>query len=269
MPNKDLLGGLGVIGSLLISLTANTAMAAAVQLGVDDADVTVNDRVGEARYRLSQTNWDQMLSNGANPITAPDITTNGLGNASALNNTTWDFSINYESGDDGDQGFTFVMNQVGGSGTGTLVYDVNNPLNGLTPTGAYNAIKIEVRAGALRDQSAYIESAYIDVTDLTFSSALASSGSLANPLSAFTPPTTAENNVNWIAADTNLSLLDWSLTGTITAGFDCDGLGGVGCLRDESLKMNLKFADATVVPIPAAVWLFMSGLGMLVAARRR
>ena len=256
-------------GALL--LAAQTASAAPVLLGVDDSLVTVDDRVGEARYRLSQTNWDQMLSNGANPITAPDITTNGLGNATALNHTSWDFTITYESGDDGVQGFTFAMNQVGGTGSGTLVYDLNNPLNGLTPDGDFNAIKIELRAGALRDRSAYTESAYIDLTNLTFTSSRPNSGALDDPMSAFTPPTTEENNVTWITATNGefLSDIDWTLSGNVTAGFDCDGAGATNCLRDESLKMNFKFADATVVPIPAAAWLLGSGLGMLAFMRRR
>ena len=76
-----------------------------------------------------------MLSNGADPATANDMITKDFTGATALNNTTFDFRITYESGDDGVQGFTFLMTQVGGPRDSTLVYDVNNPLNGQTPTG--------------------------------------------------------------------------------------------------------------------------------------
>ncbi len=251
------------------SVLATPAFAASVKLGVDDSLVTINDRVAEARYKLDQTNWDMMLSNGAEPITSADITTKNIGNATQLNNVTWDFSISYESGNDGVQGFTYTLTDVayGGSTTETLTFDVNSPLNGLIPTGSFNAIQIQARAGALRN-SLPGTSAYLDISNLTFTSGLPSSGSLADPLSAFTPPTSADNNITWITSDMNLGDVDWNISGTVQGGFTCDG-GGTGCLRGESVKMNFKFADATVVPVPAAVWLFGSALGLLGWSRRR
>ena len=231
------------------------ASAATVELGVTGADVTVINRVAEASYRTWQPGWDQMLSNGADPITVDDMTSIDYTGATALNNTTWDFSITYESGDDGVQGFSFEMTQVGGARYfGTLAYDLNNPLNGQTPTGLFNAIEIEANAGPLLNPTSYIESAYIDISNLTFASALSSSGALENPLDAGSPsPGDAEAQANtWITSSVDLSSVDWVLTGTVTAGHDCNGLGSAGCLTEDSLRMNLRFAEA--VPLQPEVF---------------
>ena len=88
-----------------------------------------------------------MLSNGAEPITSSDIVTANVGNATTLNDKIWNFTISYENGDSGDRGFTFTLTD--GSTTSTLVYDAANPLNNLTPTGDFNAIQIQARAGVL------------------------------------------------------------------------------------------------------------------------
>lgn len=259
-----------MVGVLLLCLV-QSSLGASVILGVSNTAVTITNRIGEARYRLSQTNWDQMLGNGAVPITSADIATSGLGNAASLNGVEWDFAIAYENGDSGDEGFTFVMNEVGGGRSGILSYDVTDPLNGLTPTGAFNGIKIEIRAGALRDTSdSYTETASIALTGLVFDIPLPSSGALEDPMSAFTPPGSSGARETWIIADTDLSAFDWTLSGRLQASFDCDGLGGTDCLRDESLKMNLKFAEVAAVPLPAAGWLFGSALlGLAGLSRRR
>lgn len=247
---------------------SSVATAATVEFGVDDANVTVIDSVSEAAYRLNQGDWDQMLSNGADPAGVADMTSIDYAGGTALNNTTWNFSITYESGDDGVQGFTFVMNQVGGAGdSGTLFYDLNNPLNGQTPTGVFNVIGIEANAGSLLDPTSYNETAYMDISNLTFTSTLSSSGALANPLAA--DSATQEQANTWITSSVDLNSVDWVLTGTVTAGHDCNGSGSVGCLTDDSVRMNLTFAQATVVPLPAAVWLFGSALAGLGWLRRR
>lgn len=236
------------IGLVLLAF-GSSASDETVHFGVEDANVTVIDSVAEAAYRQIQPGWDQMLSNGDDPWTGNNLTTNDFTGATALNGITWDFSITYESGDDGVQGFTFVMNEVDGSRTGSLVYDVNNPLNLQTPTGAFNAIMIEAFAGELLDPTSYVESAYMDISDLAFTSTLPSSGVIENPLSAYwpSPGNTEERKITWIASNADLSSIDWVLTGTVTGGHDCNGLGSAGCLSDDSVRMSLKFAEATVV----------------------
>ena len=160
IPRIALQAGTAILaGSLCLS-----ANAATINLGVDTGLVTIENKVAEARYRLNQTNWDQMISNGSDPITASTIITANLGTASSLNAQSWDFSLSYESGDDGVQGLTFTLDD--GNGTiSSLVYDVNNPIAGLTPTGFFDGIKLEARAGVLRSPG----TAQMDVTNLSFS----------------------------------------------------------------------------------------------------
>lgn len=256
--------------SVVVMLGGSPAMAASVQLGVDDSLVTINSRVAEARYRLDQTNWDQMVSNGAEPITAADIRTANLGTATALNGFSWDFSLAFESGDSGTQGFTWTLAPTGGGSSSTLVYDVASPLNGQTPTGFFDGIKIEARAGVLRD---VVSTATLTVTGLSFTSSLPASGSLPSPITVFTPPVTSESFTTWITSDMDLGAVDWLLTGTVVGSFDCNGIydGGAGCLRQESVKINFKMADVTVqvVPVPAAAWLLGSALVPFGLIRRR
>ena len=84
----------------------------------------------------------------------------------------------------------------------------------------------------------------------------------------YTPPITEEYFETWITSDTDLASMDWILSGSLVGMFSCDG-GGTSCLRDESIKLNVKLADVTVVPVPAAAWLFGSALMLLAGLRRR
>ncbi|MGI9289662.1 MAG: VPLPA-CTERM sorting domain-containing protein [Gammaproteobacteria bacterium] len=247
---------------------SSVASATTVQLGVQNPNVTVDDQVAEAAYRLSQSDWDQMLSNGADPAGASDMATINHGGATALSGTTWDFTVTYESGDDGLQGFTFEIVQDGGPGTGTLVYDLGNPLNGQTPTGTFNAIEIEARAANLSNETSYIETAAITISDLTFTSSQPSIGSFENPLDASFLG--EQINSNWAISSVDMNLFDWTLTGTVSGQFDCNGGGSTGCLTDDSVMMSLKFVDvSSVIPVPASAWLFCSALIGLAGLRRK
>ncbi len=254
-----------LIVSLCLFLLGNSVNAATISLGINDSLVTINSKTAEARYRLSQTNWDQTIFNGTN-FTAPNIITNGLGNANQLNGVSWDFSLSFESGNTGNKGLTFTLaDTTTGTQVYQLTYDTANPINGITPTQAFNGIKIEARAGALRDSTS---SANIDITNLSFSSAMNTNGVLPTNLSAFTPPGVNEDISTWLVADTNLGDIDWLLTGTVNGSFLCSG-GGASCLRDESVKLNFKLADVSVVPIPGALWLFGTGLLTFAGLSRR
>jgi hypothetical protein len=257
-----------LLTALALCGIGSLASAASVQLGVDPSLVTIDSRVAEARYRLNQTNWDEMVSNGADPITAANIRTADLGTALALNGDTFDFSLSFENGDSGPQGFTFTLVRTAGGPAlnSTLVYDVANPINGQTPIGFFDGLKFEARAGVLDEAG----SAQLTVTNLAFSSSLPSSGSLPNPINVLTPPVTSELFETWITADTDLGAIDWVLSGTVTGSFSCSS-GTASCLREESIKINVKVADVTanVVPLPAAAWLFVGALGGLAALRRR
>ncbi|MGI9289663.1 MAG: VPLPA-CTERM sorting domain-containing protein [Gammaproteobacteria bacterium] len=247
---------------------SSAASASTVQLGLKNVNPEIQDRVSESAYRLMQGGWDHMISNGAAPAGEDDMDSIDYTGATALNGTLWDFTLSYESGDDGVKGFSFQMSEVDGRplNSGTVVYDVDNPLNGETPTAPFNSIMIGASAGPLIDINNYDETAYIDIFDLAFISSLPSSGSFENPLNASWPA--EEFDSAWILSSVDLSLYDWSLSGKVNAGFDCNGLGSAGCLNPDSLRMNLLVANSTV-PVPAAVWLFGSALGLLGWKRRK
>lgn len=245
-----------ILSSLLI--INPLAQAATVMLGVDDSVVTILGKTAEARYRLSQTNWDQTIFNGTN-FDANNIVSNHLGNAMSLDGKTWIFSLVFERGDSGARGLTFNLTDAAtGMEAYELVYDTANPINGQTPLSPFNGIKIETRAGALRDSTS---TAALNVSNLTFGTTIPVTGSLPTTIDVYSPPTAAENWSSWLIADTNLGDLDWFVIGTVTGQFDCT-TGGADCLRDESIKLNFKLADVSLapVPIPAAAWLFASGL---------
>jgi hypothetical protein len=90
---------------------------------------------------------------------------------------------------------------------------------------------------------------------------------------------------NWnTSTPTGFSLVNWSLTGTVTPAAlfsdlatDIDfsiqnTLQAFAASPDYALvqkKLSLTITAVSTVPVPAAVWLFGSGLGLLGLLRRR
>ncbi|MEE4184870.1 MAG: VPLPA-CTERM sorting domain-containing protein [Gammaproteobacteria bacterium] len=270
------------IFSLYLALgTSGPALAATVSLYEGTQELVVRDTVAEARYRISNTNWDQMLGTGAAKPTARDMTTAGLGTAGELNGMQWDFKISYESGDDGARGFTFSMAQgdyrraidpgypvaraaaVSQPYVSTLLFDAKHPLTDSGPLGAFNAINFETRAGALRDE---MSKAMLEVTKVNFYAGKETTA--LKDLSAFSSSRNNEWSSYWTTSNKDLSSFDWTVSGIVQGRFACAD-GSTRCLSDESLKLNMRFAQVDTVPVPAAVWLFGFALGALALQRRR
>lgn len=253
---------------------ARPADAATVSIYDSQQELLPATVVADLRYRVSRTGWDQMLSNAAARPSARDLTTAGLGNARQLNGLLWDFSVSYESGDDGARGFTFTMGSDDyrrGRGPGnspakpyssTLLFDVQNPLNDITPWGSFNTIQLEARAGALRGDAG---KAMLAVTGLNFYAGTETTA--LKDLNAATAARSSEWSSYWVSSNKDLSTFDWTVTGMVQGSFACAD-GTDRCLRDESLKMNMRFAEVDTVPVPAAAWLFLSALGALALKRR-
>lgn len=253
------------------------AHAATLRFGSAEQDITNRNTVAETRYRMSGSNWDQMLGNGAEKFSPDNLATADLGRSSSLNGQLWDFNLSYENGDSGARGFTFSMapgtsgRDTGGPQTltrprsavvSTLLFNEKNPLGDSMPVDAFNAIQFEARAGALRDD---ISKAILEITRLNFYAD--GKNTQLKDLRASSASHDSERASYWMTSNRKLSEIDWTISGAVQGRFDC-GDGSTRCLRDESIKMNMRFAEADVVPLPAAAWLFVSALGALGWQRR-
>jgi hypothetical protein len=72
----------------------------------------------------------------------------------------------------------------------------------------------------------------------------------------------------WLIADTDLSLINWTLSGKVMGALVCQS-GTSDCIAQESVKFNIATKSVTAVPVPAAAWLMGSALVALTGIARR
>jgi hypothetical protein len=228
----------------LLALAATAAPAASVAV-VDPADFlsAPGPTVAEARYRLSNTNWDMAIvqpggPNGSTP-------TAGLGNVAQLSARTFGFTLRHTAG----TGFSFTMtNTADATNTATVTY---------ASLASFNALQFEVRS--ITDTGA------MSVSDFAFTYG----AGLTGPSTI--PNLSVAGNVGflstWLASLSDLSLFDWSVTGTIAGS---KGITG----GDETVRLSIRATNVELpapIPLPAAGFLLigaMAGLGLLACRRR-
>jgi len=239
--------GMGVVSVLL--LAGGRAMALPVILDATDP-CTKSGTCAEAaslRYRVSSTNWDQMIATSANISASTIVQSANLGNYSALNGKDWNFTLAFTPG----TGYVFTLAREDKSSTVRWTA----PFNGTSQLRSFNAIELLVQAGSTMPSG--VSSAYITLDHLSFSG-LPTIGSLED-MKLKWPTTGDAYATQWITAPgTDLSQIDWVLGGRVQAGFNGSPSGDIA----ERLKFNIKTTDAPLneVPEPATMLLLGSGL---------
>ncbi len=250
---------------LLLTLAlAQPASAAIVSLGVDPVRVTVTSTAMNSRYRLSQTNWDQMIATSTLISGATIVQQQLLGNAYTLNGRAWDFTMDYTAG----RGYVFTLADTTVPPLGVSPSTVGwiAPFGGISATRSFNTIELFAQAKNTLQTGVTAQS--IELSDLSFSGAgLGTTGSLANMLDThLLSPTNGQDFARqWLVADTDLSLFNWTLSGTVQAWFS----GTVPHNFDKQLKFDLRTVQASVVPLPPAVALLGAGIAVLGWTARR
>lgn len=233
---------------------AGSARAGTITLNFDPNLVAgTAGNVMDARYRFSNTNWDQVISTSANVSGSTIVQQANLGNHNQLNGTAWDFSLSYSAAG----GWTYTLsNPNGGSPivtSSTLSW--NSTFNGAAFDRSYNSLELFAVIGSLPSG---VTAASMAATDLSFTSAGNTVvGSLSDIVS------TSGLVRSWIYADFDLATTSWTLSGKLRGDFT----GSTGSNLDERIKFDVKAGTITVVPSPGSVALL--GLGALVATRRR
>lgn len=255
-----------IIGALVLFTLSGAAWADSIILdAVEGTDFeNPGSTVMDARYRISGTNWDQMIATSSSISTTTIVQTQNLGGVATLNQDVWNFSMSYVAG----TGYTFTLTEVTDANTANLItgsstvsWTSPQASTGSSPTEAYNAIHLL----AVANLRTPITASQIDVTNLVFtSSTLTQTG---GPLTNLNDTNSLTFDEEWLVADTNLALHNWTLTGTVVAQYTGSAWTGDG---GETLKFDILTTNVdliTPVPEPATVTVMGLGLAGLAAVR--
>jgi hypothetical protein len=243
------------------SLGALNVQASTISLDAT-APVTSHQGVDFARYRYGKTGWEQAVGYDG-PQGFYVANNSDLGNSypyTNINGVVFDFTLSYNAA----SGYTFNLTNGAFSSTDSWTTQLLGP--GIQSTGkGYNAILLQARANVTTGATSNDQ---MNVTDLNFTSSLSTTGALSNMNVSQTGVGTTED-YQWLLADTDLSLINWTLTGKVMGALVCQS-GTSDCIAQESVKFNIATKSVSEVPVPAAAWLMGSGLiGLAGIARRK
>ena len=229
----------------LLFLLSSPSLVHAGTVALDYPDGLVGGFLNEValfRYRLSNTNFDHSIANGGVIPPATWVATRNLGNHNALNGAAWDFTLQHVAG----TGYTFTLTHAGGGTPGTGSSVLSYPVS----TGpSFNALEMYAQF----QNSTNVTAGSIAVTSLAFSG----TGLVVDPVYStlrdlyddrtLAPgPGGNDLDLQWIVADSDLSVVDWTLTGRVVASFSGYTSGNL----DERIKFNIKVAEVFPAPTP-------------------
>lgn len=237
-----------------VSVAAGSASAGVVTLGVPESMIaSSSNTVLNARYRLSNTNFDHMLAKSSSISASTIVQSRNTGTHNNLNGAIFDFSLLYSPA----AGWTFTKTHVSGDATSTTssALAFSTPFNGDSPFRSFNGFELFSVVGSLPSG---VSGATASAYDLTFS---APGHTVVGTLGDVTSTGGLVNT--WIHADFDLSTTSFTLAGKLRHSF----VGTTGSNMDERVKFDIKAATVTLIPTPGAA----AGVALLglVAARRR
>ncbi len=265
-----------VAATVAVAGLASSAMAGSVWINSSAVqNYTETGSVGQAKYRLSQGNFDMTIDRGQGTNTGQFIQAN-LGNNSQLSNVAFEFTLQHIAG----EGLVFTMKNTSTNTETTLSWgtftttpagttavllggeEAPGPSNPDSDRQSFNVLRLDAQANRTNNQGSGMS-----FSDMVFTSGLSVADGALNDGSIVTPGggPAAPNVVQNIVSDMNLAAMDWTLTGTLS-GYRDSNAGG-----DESVKftIGLKQADFTIIPLPTPVTMAGAGLLMLAGVRRR
>jgi hypothetical protein len=251
---------IAVLSVVAVAALAGQAMAGTAFLNVNPNQLTnATSSVMNSRYRISNTNWDQMIASSSNITPSTIVQQANIGNHNALNGVLWDFAVSFNPA----SGYTFSLSRP--NQTSTVSWTAPHTTNGnASPTQAFNTIRMTVDAGSLPNN---VSAMSLQVSNLGFVGAgLTNSGTLNNMLDQ-TPPTQAA--VSQLIHAPGLSNTTWSLTGKVQASFTVINPAAAIGNFDERLRFDVRTFSATLIPLPTGAAMGLAGLAVLGFRRRR
>jgi hypothetical protein len=268
-----ILGGAGVLAAL-------PAAGALVYVNTADVGFTPTSTVAQAKYRLSHTNFDQSLDNGAGTAKSGNFIKANLGNGSNgapnIRGVAFNFSLQHTVG----EGFTYRMTNTLTGTTSTLRWGsfgttegtTAATLGGLAPDRDFNSLLFETRATQTTVNPSF------SVSGLTFTSAsLTGVGSFFDRI--VTPGYTevgAASGFSYqrVVSDVNLADHNFTVAGQLIADRN------VGNGSDEQLKFTIYAQQGNAnlsavssggnlaVPEPAAASMMLPAALLLMRRQR-
>ncbi len=252
----SIIGPIAGVGICAAAWAASGASAGLVYINSDQVEIGgIQDAVMGAKYRMSNSNFDQSLDNG-NGTSAGQFIQASWGNNSFLNNRSFAFTVSHLA----NEGFIFTMSD--GATSKTLSWGdfavtpsgtTSSLLGGQNAHSAFNAIFIEARAerdgSAMNFSNLLFTSADLSIADGDFFG-----GTAALPNGAITQK---------LVSTVDLSTVNWSISGTVSGVRDTTSSG------DELVRFTIggKVVEYTIVPAPGAAALI--ALAGVFGSRRR
>ncbi len=230
--------------ALFVTLAASTSQGALISLNDSLSGYTNAGTVMDARYRVSNTNWDQMIATSSNVSASTLVQTANLGNHNQVNGVLFDFALDFSPA----SGWSFTLTPDAGGAASTVSW--STPFNGASPLRPFNALELFVVTGDMNPVN--IASGSAAVTNLSFSSSSATTtGSLVDLVSNWIGTGTGGLVRQYLLSDSDMSAFAWTLSGQVRLSFTYQqGQTSPGGNLDERLKFDIKAFEA--VPSPGA-----------------